>query len=396
MEGKSLSPSDENILSALEVGSALKTEEKKAKLVSLIKSLAVALTNEGIVEEDSPIEVALNKAFSKEEEIDEKPITEKDLEQFQTRFTSELVEELSTMKTVCKCAIDQFVDIPGPDPDEISFSPKSATKDDEEEKEEKKDKKEKKAKKSSKKKKKKEHKSESSSDSSSDSESSSDEDSDDDSDSSSESDESSDSDSSSDSSSSDSDSDKKKKKEKMPKGKVTIGWANPTLSGVTLKKNVLTWSSSTTGMSMLKKPVKKGIWKFEFMMKDARYGSWTPVFGIAVFPRTYSPSSCFGHDSQSMAWYAGGSTYQGGTSTSGNETFQDGDRLGMEINMKKKMVIFFKDKKRQRIYYTGIPKVIVPGVGLGKVGATVTLINMRTIHKFSFKKKSDDLKLVWR
>ncbi|KAH7814660.1 uncharacterized protein MONOS_18503 [Monocercomonoides exilis] len=395
MEGKSLSPSDENILSALEVGSALKTEEKKAKLVSLIKSLAVALTNEGIVEEDSPIEVALNKAFSKEEEIDEKPITEKDLEQFQTRFTSELVEELSTMKTVCKCAIDQFVDIPGPDPDEISFSPKSATKDDEEEKEEKKDKKEKKAKKSSKKKKKKEHKSESSSDSSSDSESSSDEDSDDDSDSSSESDESSDSDSSSDSSSSDSDSDKKKKKEKMPKGSdYWMGESNPFRSHIEEKCAYVVQLNH--GDEHAKEAREKGIWKFEFMMKDARYGSWTPVFGIAVFPRTYSPSSCFGHDSQSMAWYAGGSTYQGGTSTSGNETFQDGDRLGMEINMKKKMVIFFKDKKRQRIYYTGIPKVIVPGVGLGKVGATVTLINMRTIHKFSFKKKSDDLKLVWR
>ncbi|KAH7832639.1 uncharacterized protein MONOS_9804 [Monocercomonoides exilis] len=179
------------------------------------------------------------------------------------------------------------------------------------------------------------------------------------------------------------------------KGKVQYYWSKKMSMGISVKRAVVTWTVGEGTMVFVDKLFTKGIWHCVIQMMSHRGGAWNPVVGICS-ELCKSGSACFGNDSMSMDYNSAGSCYQCASPSYGCERWSDGDKVGMEVDLKKRRCFLYLNGKRQPVYYTNIPKKIRFAAGAGHVGGTCTLLMMKKMKKPSFKKNSSDKPTSWR
>ncbi|KAA6355479.1 MAG: hypothetical protein EZS28_048994 [Streblomastix strix] len=118
--------------------------------------------------------------------------------------------------------------------------------------------------------------------------------------------------------------------------------------------------------------------------------------GICQVPWDHTQGECIGNDAESCDYYSDGNCFQNGDSNPGNERWVDKDKIGMEVNMKLRQVSFYKNGRRQPVYFANIPRRVYFAAGIGKTGATCTIIKLARRKKSSFKRGPSDIKAEWK
>eukprot|EP00770_Monocercomonoides_exilis_P000439 MONOS_436.1-p1 / transcript=MONOS_436.1 / gene=MONOS_436 / organism=Monocercomonoides_exilis_PA203 / gene_product=Nek2A / transcript_product=Nek2A / location=Mono_scaffold00007:75175-82654(+) / protein_length=1876 / sequence_SO=supercontig / SO=protein_coding / is_pseudo=false len=167
------------------------------------------------------------------------------------------------------------------------------------------------------------------------------------------------------------------------------------IDGIVVKNKTVLWKARIPTMIYARGCVTEGIYRIDFRVKHGKDGVWCPVIGAACVPRLNPPTTCFGHDSASVSYYSQGACWVNNKAIAGNDTWKDGDVVGMEVNMKARRLCFFVNGKRQKLFIKGIPNPIQFGVGLGQDGAEADLIKFEKLKKGKFKPSSDDQPVRW-
>ncbi|KAH7826293.1 uncharacterized protein MONOS_9991 [Monocercomonoides exilis] len=197
-----------------------------------------------------------------------------------------------------------------------------------------------------------------------------------------------------DKSDSSSSSSEKKKEKKGKSGTFTLPVGE---TAVTLDKKgtKATWTMNK-GVNMLVNPIiKTGIYKCEMQLKNTDCISYVTGIGLVQAPYTKNSTYLLGSDEQSLFYNVIGYLNHNSKRTNEQLRSQDGDVIGIEVNMKKKTVHFFSKKSQLDAFYTKIPKSVQILGRCYKIGSELTIVKFKKISKATVKEKKSKTKLVW-
>ncbi|KAK2957707.1 putative Eukaryotic translation initiation factor 5A [Blattamonas nauphoetae] len=158
-----------------------------------------------------------------------------------------------------------------------------------------------------------------------------------------------------------------------------------------LQGHKVVWTSQDGTMVPVEKVITSGIWRCDMRMTNVTDGGWTPVVGICQSPWDNGFDTCFGNDTRSMDYNSTGRCFHNSSGTTGNSRWGNGDVVGMEVDMRRKVLSFYLNGTRQRVIFTNIPSSVQMAVGVGKDAAEVELMLFKKIKRSSYQSQSDDV-----
>ncbi|KAK2960988.1 hypothetical protein BLNAU_4075 [Blattamonas nauphoetae] len=156
-----------------------------------------------------------------------------------------------------------------------------------------------------------------------------------------------------------SDSDKEtqkhvKKIAKAPKLQFFI----PTGGHMQIIRDMVVWTQQEGITVPLTPELTKGAYRLVVTPTETNCSQYVTGFGIFQSPRTINPSDIPGEDAQCIMYKSVGSILHAGHNTSTHVPFSDGSTLSLEVDLKKRTMVYFVNDRRIPFFVENIPRQI--------------------------------------
>ncbi|KAH7821412.1 uncharacterized protein MONOS_12428 [Monocercomonoides exilis] len=143
------------------------------------------------------------------------------------------------------------------------------------------------------------------------------------------------------------------------------------------------WTTTESAALYVEPAVSKGVVRATFRLSNTGEPAMNAGVGICASPIEDDFSTQPGLNSRSCLWSCNGSLTQGADQSATPTVFHDEEEVSVEVDVDKRVVVFFKGEEACMLCLTSIPHSVQFVVYARNEGATATIVSMTKIKSLS-------------